>query len=86
MTYKRGKWICSSCLTTSKDAHLDALTDRFHLIGPTITNFEFRVFLHIPTIHTSQKFLFKLNLPATGTTKSRIYHLNSKKVETCGLP
>lgn len=83
MKYKRGKWICSSCQTTSKDAHLDALSDRFHLIGPTITNFEFRSFLHLPTIHTSQKILFRLNLPATGTTRNRIYHLSPKKVTKC---
>lgn len=86
MKYKRGKWICSSCLTTSKDAHLDALSDRFHLIGPTITNFEFRSFLNLPTIHTSQKFLIRLNLPATGKNKNRIYQLNPKKVAICGLP
>ncbi|MFJ5713622.1 nuclease-related domain-containing protein [Neobacillus sp. NPDC093127] len=86
MTYKRGKWICTVCQTTSKDAHLDALSDHFHLLGTTITNFEFRNFLHLPTIHTSQKFLFRLNLPATGKTKNRKYQLNSKKVATCGLP
>jgi hypothetical protein len=86
MKYKRGKWICTVCQTTSKDAHLDALSDHFHLLGPTINNFEFRSFLHLPTIHTSQKFLIRLNLPATGKTKNRIYYLRPKEVATCVLP
>ncbi|WP_152681112.1 nuclease-related domain-containing protein [Neobacillus vireti] len=86
MTYNRGKWTCSVCNTSSKDAHLDALSDHFHLFGPTITNFEFRSFLHLPTIHTSQKILIRLDLPATGKTKNRKYQLSPKKVATCGLP
>jgi hypothetical protein len=85
MNYKRGKWICPVCQITSKDAHLNAISDYFYLIKPTITNFELRSFLHLPTDNTTQKLLFRLNLPASGKTKNRIYHLGPIKVPACVL-
>ncbi|WP_142303692.1 nuclease-related domain-containing protein [Neobacillus soli] len=85
MNYKRGKWNCPACHTTSNDAHLEALGDHFYLIKPTMTNIECRNFLHLPTYDTSQKILFKLNLPTTGKTKSRLYYLSPKKVTPCVL-
>ncbi|WP_242637862.1 MULTISPECIES: nuclease-related domain-containing protein [Bacillaceae] len=85
MNYKRGKWICPSCKTTSKDAYLEAVIDHFYLIKPTITNFELRSLLHLPNNDTAQKVLYKLNLPSTGKTKNRIYHQWPKKVPACGL-
>lgn len=85
MGYKRGKWICTACHTSSKDAHLEALNDYFYIFGPTITISEFRCFLHLPTDDTAQKILFRLMLPKSGKTKGRIYHLNPMKVKTCVL-
>ncbi|CAH2716873.1 hypothetical protein BACCIP111895_04061 [Neobacillus rhizosphaerae] len=85
MNYKRGKWTCSACNTTSKDAYKETLSDYFHLCGPTITNFQFRSFLHLPNNDTTQKILLRLNLPATGKTKNRLYHLCPEKVTACVL-
>ena len=85
MDYKRGKWTCPICQTTSKVAHLKALSDYFHLIKPTITNFEVRSFLHLPNNDITQKILLRLKLPSSGKTKNRIYHLCSKKVPVCVL-
>jgi hypothetical protein len=83
MNYNRGNWICPVCQTTSKDTCIDALHDYFYLYKPTITNSEFRSFLHIPTIHAAQKKLSILNLPMSGTTRGRIYHLQAKEDSLC---
>ncbi len=79
MNYKKGKWICPACGSSSKTAHIDSLTDYFYLIKPLITNAELRRFLHLPTNNIAQKLLFSLSLPYTGSTKNRIYHLAAKE-------
>jgi hypothetical protein len=48
--------------------------DYFLLIKPTITNMEFRQFLHIHSIHIAQKHLAAMNLPYTGKFRDRAYH------------
>jgi hypothetical protein len=74
MEYKKGKWYCPSCETYSKTAHIKGIDDYFDLIKGTITNSEFKNFLHLPTSDIAQKYLKKLNLPHTGNTKARVYH------------
>lgn len=74
MAYKRGKWICPKCFSTSKDGHIDFLRDYFLLVKPTLTNQECQTILHLPTKNITQKFLFSLNLPTSGHTKNRIYY------------
>ncbi|MEH7010024.1 NERD domain-containing protein [Neobacillus niacini] len=74
MTYKKGTWFCPTCHFSSKDAHLEAINDYFHLLKPSITNNELKVFLHLPSNDIAQKILKKLKLESTGKTKSRIYH------------
>jgi hypothetical protein len=85
MEYKKGNWVCSKCLLTSKDAHIDALSDYYYLIKPTITNSELRIFLHLPTSDTAQKILQRLKLQVTGKTRDRIYHLRPNEVPLCVL-
>lgn len=75
MDYRHGKWVCPKCRVTSKDAHLAALQDYFLLISPTITNAEFRRFLHLPSRSIAQKLLRTLNLPSTGSFKNTVYKL-----------
>jgi hypothetical protein len=86
MIYLKGKWSCPGCKCSSKNAHIEALNDFFNLLNLTITNFEFRNFLHLPSGNIAQKILHSLNLESTGTTKNRIYHLPSiKKVTLCAF-
>jgi hypothetical protein len=77
MDYKRGKWFCQRCNLYSKDAHVFALKDYCLLIKPTITNSEFRHFLHLPSCNISNKVLSSTKLPCIGSTKGRVYHLDS---------
>ncbi|WP_045523528.1 nuclease-related domain-containing protein [Neobacillus niacini] len=74
MKYFRGSWNCPNCKLKSKTAHYQAVHDYFLLIKPSITNAEFRHFLHIDSIHIAQKLLFSMNLPYTGKFKDRVYH------------
>ncbi|MEH7252061.1 nuclease-related domain-containing protein [Neobacillus niacini] len=74
MKYSRGNWFCSSCKEKSKTAHIQAVYDYFLLIKPSITNSEFRLFLHIDSIHIAQKLLGSMNLHFTGSFKNRVYH------------
>ncbi len=80
MTYNRGKWTCPKCGYISKDAHLFALQDYFLLFGPSITNLQFREFLHLSSDDIANKMLRKLNLPYTGKNKQRIYQLSWKNI------
>ncbi|MCH6266547.1 nuclease-related domain-containing protein [Neobacillus citreus] len=73
MNYSRGKWHCSICQTTSKDAYIEAIKDHFLLIKQSITNAELRSFLHLPTNDTAQKILFRLHLPYEGNNRARLY-------------
>lgn len=74
--YHRGKWICPKCGCESSQAHLKALRDYYLLYGPSITNQQFCEFLHFPSMDLSYKKLISLNLPSTGSKKTRIYQLN----------
>ena len=85
LNYKRGKWSCPACHTISKDVIQKTLSHYFYLYKPTITNQEARVFLHLPTIHTTQKVLHRLNLETSGKTKDRLYYLRPEKVSPCVL-
>lgn len=76
MTRKWGMWVCSSCSFTSRDAHLRALRDYALLIKPIITNREMRKFLQLESASAAARILSCLNLPYTGSTKDRVYHLN----------
>lgn len=85
MNYQRGKWLCSTCNTSSKDAYLEALNDYFYIIKPMVANCEFRLFLHLPNNNTAQKILRSLQLPTTGKTKDRLYHQPKEKVLPCAF-
>lgn len=85
MNYKRGKWSCPACQTSSKDAILKTLSHYYYLYKPTITNLELRNFLLLSSPDTTQKLLHRLNLPTTGKTKDRLYYLNPEKVTQCDL-
>lgn len=73
-----GSWHCSHCGTKSKDAHLQALEDYFLLINKTITNQQFRNFVHLDSVKLASKLLANSNLLANGLTKNRTYTQTSK--------
>ncbi|MBD3110231.1 NERD domain-containing protein [Bacillus sp. AGMB 02131] len=72
---KRYKWHCSNCSYADKHAVIHSLFDYYLLLGPTITNKQFRRFFDIPSTSTSTKTLTSLNLSKTGTTKGVVYQL-----------
>lgn len=77
MRYKRGRWQCPSCNTSSGDAHFVALKEYFHLFGQDINNSDIRQFLNLPSCKAANRLLSNLNLPCTGDNKGRVYHLQS---------
>ncbi|WP_044338211.1 nuclease-related domain-containing protein [Rossellomorea aquimaris] len=70
-----GTWICSSCKSVQKDAHVYSLRDYAFLIQPTITNKEARGFLRLESVSATRKILQKMNLSTTGSTKDKRYDL-----------
>ncbi|WP_155216760.1 nuclease-related domain-containing protein [Terrilactibacillus tamarindi] len=72
-----GKWICSACGFSSRQAHLDSLIDYLFLIGPTITNQQLRNFLQIPSRFVATDILTSLKVEQHGSTKGRTYQLSS---------
>ncbi|MCA1055466.1 NERD domain-containing protein [Rossellomorea aquimaris] len=70
-----GTWYCPKCKSSDKEGHLRALLDYELLIGPTLTNLEFRRFLNLRSRHVSLRLLKSLNLPTTGTQKGTTYNL-----------
>lgn len=71
-----GTWACRKCMTTSKDAHLQALHDYYLLIGNTINNRQMNNFLHINSPHITKHLLNALCSTTIGTNKGRKYVLN----------
>ncbi|EIJ80702.1 nerd domain-containing protein [Bacillus methanolicus PB1] len=78
MIRKHGTWECPLCQTRSKTAHVQALQDYFLLIDSSITNKQFRDFLHLHSINTANYLLSSMNLCTSGSTKSRLYHDNQQ--------
>ncbi|MFC4617920.1 nuclease-related domain-containing protein [Camelliibacillus cellulosilyticus] len=70
-----GKWKCLKCLFTTENEHIVTLKEYAYLIKPSITCHEFQMFSHLPSHSTAKRLLRMANLPYTGTTKGRIYHL-----------
>lgn len=75
MNDKYGYWECSSCLSTSKNAHLAALEDYVLLLRSTITNKQLRDFLLIKSESKAKYILHSMDLDYVGTTRGRIYTL-----------
>ncbi|NHC41624.1 NERD domain-containing protein [Bacillus sp. MM2020_1] len=71
---KNQKWYCAACDTFSKDAHIYALNDYFLLIGPTITNKQFREFAHIKSRHSAKRLLQSCNLQCSGKNRYLYYY------------
>lgn len=76
MQYHWGKWSCSQCSYTAKDAHIQTLRDFALLIKPNITNKQARLFLQIDSIDIMQRMLSALELPYSGQFKNRAYKLD----------
>jgi hypothetical protein len=73
LTYKVGKWCCPRCKKRYKDAHFPAVDDYFLLVSPTITNAEFRRFVHMKNPDIARRQLIGMNLKSAGTTKGKVY-------------
>lgn len=69
-----GKWVCTVCKTTSKEAHKEAIFDYLFLFHK-ISNQECRKFLKLNSRVTASKFLNSLQLLITGSTKGTYYTL-----------
>lgn len=74
-----GSWYCPLCQTSSKTAHIPALSDYYFLYGSTITLSQFSDFLLLPKSKSksASSFLISLNLPCSGSKKGRVYDLTS---------
>lgn len=68
-------WYCTNCNQFFKKAHIHALKDYALLISTEITNREFKDFLNLPTSSQAFHLLQPLQLPYSGSTKSRKYDL-----------
>lgn len=68
-------WYCTNCNQYYKGAHIHALKDYALLISTEITNKEFKDFLNLPTSSQAYHLLKALQLPYSGSTKSRKYDL-----------
>lgn len=75
MHYYRKKWTCTSCYTVNCSAHIAALKQYRLLVGPTITNREFRAFIDLPSAVTVSKMLNRLNMDWCGSFKDRVHHI-----------
>lgn len=75
MERKWGKWVCTTCSFSSRDAHKNALNDYFLLFQSSITNEQFRNFLQLPSSSIAYKLLTSMNLPHSGTKRWREYDL-----------
>ncbi len=76
MRYVWGTWHCPACKTSSKIAHIEALQDYAYLLSTKISNREAMEYLHLNSSYQTNHLFRSLDLPTSGSTKSRIYHLD----------
>ncbi len=69
------RWHCPACGHRSRNAHENTLKDYFLLIGPHISNQEFRNFAVLKARSTARDMLIKVSTNSSGKTKSFRYHL-----------
>lgn len=62
-------WGCTVCKYVSRTAHIQAIKDWFMLISDTMTNREWREFLHIPKDYTASRLLEDLPLEPCGVNR-----------------
>ncbi len=75
MHWLKMKWTCSSCLYSSKNAHLSALQDYGMLINKNITNAQAQRFLQVNNRHTIKRMLMANCSRKTGVKRSRDYQI-----------
>lgn len=73
MNYSRNYWRCHSCTAKITDAHLFALQDYRLLIGPTISNREFRQFTGLRSRTNAWIILQSCGFETIGNQKSLRY-------------
>lgn len=73
MNYSRNYWRCPGCAAKLADAHLLALQDYRLLIGPTISNREFRKFTGMQSRTNAWIVLQSCNFQTIGNKKSLRY-------------
>jgi hypothetical protein len=69
-------WVCPRCGAVSRDTHVQAVADRFLLLGPSITNREFREYVGLigpGAIDLAGRMLRELNLVSSGSRRMRVY-------------
>ncbi|UYZ21857.1 nuclease-related domain-containing protein [Mesobacillus jeotgali] len=75
MNREKWVWRCPVCGHKSKNAHHKTVKEFFLLISPTIKNQRCREFCSGISSKTASDLLISLNLPFTGMTNGRIYHM-----------
>lgn len=73
MIRKQRKWFCPHCSHFDQTAHMQALKDYFLIMNSSITNKQFREFVHLSSVDAASKLLIRMNLPFSGSKKGRIY-------------
>ncbi|MHA6250676.1 nuclease-related domain-containing protein [Oceanobacillus sp. CAU 1775] len=74
-----GKWFCSGCQSTSKNAHQAALLDYALLVNEYISNQEVKEFLQLKSRDVTKRLLLKENFQQFGERSGRKYHINIDK-------
>lgn len=77
MIRARRSWACLQCNYDDRNAHLATLADWFMLIGPNITNQQFRIFANLQRSGTSKRLLQRAYLEQIGHTKNTSYQLQT---------
>nr|WP_245415785.1 nuclease-related domain-containing protein [Alteribacter populi] len=71
------RWICQKCHLQTENPALLTLKDYALLLGPSITNQEFRHFAKVHSTDTAKRLLQAQNLPHIGTNRGRVYNLHN---------
>ncbi|WP_194840922.1 nuclease-related domain-containing protein [Filobacillus milosensis] len=75
MRMMRMRWECNRCGSRSGDAHINAIKDRYLLVGPTLTNAEFREMTGVKSVYTASRMLGRENYNKYGKNKGRKHRL-----------
>ncbi|MHA6259083.1 nuclease-related domain-containing protein [Sporosarcina sp. CAU 1771] len=66
-------WACKRCEYFCRQAHEQAILDRFMLLGGTLTNHECREFLQTTNASMVKRLLGRMEISSKGVNKGRVY-------------
>lgn len=73
-------WACEICNQIDRTGHIQAILERFMLIGGPMTNMQCREFLHLSCGDKARRLMKRMSISYSGVNKGRIYDMRLEEI------